>query len=73
MDTANAKRHLIAHVGGSPHAVNPLLAAIEMLEDHPILRLDRTYRVPVLAPVRHKDSARIPGKWSNSSRSDTEH
>jgi L-alanine-DL-glutamate epimerase-like enolase superfamily enzyme len=62
MDTANAKRHLIAHIASVPHAVQPLLSAIEMLEDHPILRLDRTHRVAVLAPVRLKDLARVPGE-----------
>jgi L-Ala-D/L-Glu epimerase len=62
METTSAKRHLISFIASSPHAVNPLLTAIEMLEDNPILRPDQTYRVPVLAPVRHKDSNRIPGE-----------
>ena len=62
MESLQAKRHLIAHVGSSPHAVNPLLSALEMLEDNPLLRPTQTCRVAVLAPVRHKDSAKIPAE-----------
>jgi L-alanine-DL-glutamate epimerase-like enolase superfamily enzyme len=58
--TLDAKRHLISYVADSPHAVNPLLCAIEMLEDNPILRPEQVYRVPVLAPVRFKDEVRVP-------------
>jgi L-Ala-D/L-Glu epimerase len=60
--TMDAKRHLISYVADSPHAVNPLLCAIEMLEDNPILRPEQVARIPVLAPVRHKDEARIPAE-----------
>lgn len=57
--TLAAKRHLIAHVEASPHAVNPLLTAIEMVEENPLLTIRETARVPVLAPIRHKDEKRI--------------
>jgi len=58
--SADAKRRLIAHVPSSPHAVTPLLTAIEMMEDHALLRRDKTARVPVLAPIRNRDAALIP-------------
>jgi L-alanine-DL-glutamate epimerase-like enolase superfamily enzyme len=59
---AAAKRQLIAHIPTSPHAVNPLLCAIEMMEGHPLLQISEPCRVHVLAPVRSLDDAEIPGE-----------
>ena len=62
MKLADAKRRLIAHVPSAPHAVTPLLTALEMVEDHPLLKRNTTQRVPVLAPVRNLDAAKIPAE-----------
>lgn len=49
-DTAEAKAAIAAHAGASHVAATALLTAIEMLEDHPLLRLDRETRLPLLTP-----------------------
>jgi L-alanine-DL-glutamate epimerase-like enolase superfamily enzyme len=48
-----AKRHLLPFVASEPHAVSTLMTALEMLEEHWILRPKKVGRVPVLAPVRN--------------------
>ena len=45
-----AKAIISAHVGASKVAATALLTAIEMLEDHPLLKLDREARLPLLTP-----------------------
>jgi L-alanine-DL-glutamate epimerase-like enolase superfamily enzyme len=50
MDTAAAKAMITANMGASKVAATGLLTAIEMLEDHPLLRVDREVRLPLLTP-----------------------
>ena len=40
-DSREAKAVISAHVGASKVAATALLTAIEMLEDHPLLKIDR--------------------------------
>jgi L-alanine-DL-glutamate epimerase-like enolase superfamily enzyme len=49
-NTNEAKAMIAANVGASKVAATALLTAIEMLEDHPLLRLDREVRLPLLTP-----------------------
>src|ERR1700742_3733941 len=44
-DTGEAKAIIAAHVGASKVAASALLTAIEMLEDHPLLKIDREVRL----------------------------
>jgi L-alanine-DL-glutamate epimerase-like enolase superfamily enzyme len=50
MDTTAAKAMITANMGASKVAATGLLTAIEMLEDHPLLRVDREVRLPLLTP-----------------------
>jgi L-alanine-DL-glutamate epimerase-like enolase superfamily enzyme len=50
MDTTAAKAMISANMGASKVAAAALLTAIEMLEDHPLLRVDREVRLPLLTP-----------------------
>jgi O-succinylbenzoate synthase len=50
MDTTAAKAMITANMGASKVAATGLLTAIEMLEDHPLLRVDREVRLPLLSP-----------------------
>jgi L-Ala-D/L-Glu epimerase len=49
--TIEAKAAVAANVGASKVAATALLTAIEMLEDHPLLRIDREVKLPLLTPV----------------------
>ncbi len=49
-DTGDAKAIISAHAGASKVAATALLTAIEMLEDHPLLKVDREVRLPLLTP-----------------------
>ena len=49
-DTRDAKAIISAHAGASKVAATALLTAIEMLEDHPLLKIDREVRLPLLTP-----------------------
>ena len=49
-DTREAKAIISANVGASKVAATALLTAIEMLEDHPLLKIDREVRLPLLTP-----------------------
>ena len=49
-DSREAKAIISAHVGASKVAATALLTAIEMLEDHPLLKIDREVRLPLLTP-----------------------
>jgi L-alanine-DL-glutamate epimerase-like enolase superfamily enzyme len=49
-DTREAKAIISANVGLSKVAATALLTAIEMLEDHPLLKIDREVRLPLLTP-----------------------
>jgi L-alanine-DL-glutamate epimerase-like enolase superfamily enzyme len=50
MDTMRAKGIIAANVERSKVAATALLTAIEMLEDHPLLRIEREVRLPLLTP-----------------------
>src|SRR5258708_11064653 len=49
-DTTEAKSIVTANVEVSKVAATALLTAIEMLEDHPLLRIDHEVRLPLLTP-----------------------
>src|ERR1041385_6083177 len=49
-DTVQAKAMIAANLNASKVAATALLTAIEMLEDHPLLRIDREVRLPLLTP-----------------------
>jgi L-alanine-DL-glutamate epimerase-like enolase superfamily enzyme len=49
-DTRQAKAIISANVGASKVAATALLTAIEMLEDHALLTVDRETRLPLLTP-----------------------
>jgi L-alanine-DL-glutamate epimerase-like enolase superfamily enzyme len=49
-NTTAAKAMIAANMGASKVAATALLTAIEMLEDHPLLRVDREVRLPLLTP-----------------------
>ena len=48
--TAEAKAIVAADMGASKVAATALLTAIEMLEDHPLLTVDRQTKLPLLTP-----------------------
>jgi L-Ala-D/L-Glu epimerase len=49
-DAADAKALVAADMGASKVAATALLTAIEMLEGHPLLRIDREVTLPLLTP-----------------------
>jgi L-alanine-DL-glutamate epimerase-like enolase superfamily enzyme len=49
-DTREAKAIIATHVGASKVAATALITAIEMLEEHPLLKIDREVRLPLLTP-----------------------
>ncbi|HEY2248647.1 MAG TPA: enolase C-terminal domain-like protein [Bradyrhizobium sp.] len=49
-DATTAKAMIAANMGASKVAATALITAIEMLEDHPLLRVDREARLPLLTP-----------------------
>jgi L-alanine-DL-glutamate epimerase-like enolase superfamily enzyme len=59
MDTAAAKAIVAGDMGASKVAATALLTAIEMLEDHPRLRIDRAARLPLLTPFNSSDPGEI--------------
>jgi L-Ala-D/L-Glu epimerase / N-acetyl-D-glutamate racemase len=48
--TAEAKAIICAHRDASKVAATALITAIEMLENHPLLTIDREVRLPILTP-----------------------
>jgi len=58
-DTAEAKAIIAANVGASKVAATALLTAIEMLEDHPLLRVGREIRLPLLTPFNSSTPGEI--------------
>jgi L-alanine-DL-glutamate epimerase-like enolase superfamily enzyme len=50
MDTTTAKAMITANMGASKVAATALISAIDMLEDHPLLQVDREVRLPLLTP-----------------------
>jgi L-Ala-D/L-Glu epimerase len=49
-DSGAAKATIAAHAGASKVAATALITAIEMLEDHPALRVEHGARLPLLTP-----------------------
>jgi L-alanine-DL-glutamate epimerase-like enolase superfamily enzyme len=49
-DTREAKAMVAAHIETSKVAATALLTAIEMLESHPLLEIEREVRLPLLTP-----------------------
>jgi len=58
-DTAEAKVIVSAHMDASKVAATALLTAIEMLEDHSLLRTDREVRLPLLTPFNSSSPTEI--------------
>ncbi len=58
-DTTEAKAIVTANVDVSKVAATALLTAIEMLEDHPLLRIDREVRLPLLTPFSSSTAKEI--------------
>src|SRR5215475_12760463 len=58
-DTGEAKAMITAHAGASEVAATALITAIEMLEDHPALRIARETRLPLLTPFNSSTPAEI--------------
>jgi L-alanine-DL-glutamate epimerase-like enolase superfamily enzyme len=58
-DTTAAKAIIASNMGASKVAATALLTAIEMLEDHPLLRIDREVRLPLLTPFNSSDPKEI--------------
>jgi L-alanine-DL-glutamate epimerase-like enolase superfamily enzyme len=58
-DTGEAKAMIAADVDASKVAATALLTAIEMLEDHPLLRIERDTKLPLLTPFNSSGSQEI--------------
>src|SRR5262245_19769930 len=58
-DTKDAKAIIAANVKDSKVAATALLTAIEMLEDHPLLRTDRATTLPLLTPFNSSAPADV--------------
>src|SRR5438874_10436580 len=58
-DSRQAKAMIAANVAASKVAATALLTAIEMLEDHPLLRIDREVRLPLLTPFNSSERDEI--------------
>jgi L-alanine-DL-glutamate epimerase-like enolase superfamily enzyme len=58
-DTTAAKAMIVANMSASKVAATALITAIEMLEDHPLLRVDREVRLPLLAPFNSTEPKEI--------------
>jgi L-alanine-DL-glutamate epimerase-like enolase superfamily enzyme len=58
-DSSTAKAMIVSDMGASKVAATALLTAIEMLEDHPLLRLDHEVRLPLLTPFDSSVPAEI--------------
>jgi L-Ala-D/L-Glu epimerase len=57
--TGEAKAMIAAHASKSKVAATALITAIEMLEDHPALRIARETRLPLLTPFNSSAPAEI--------------
>lgn len=64
MAPAQAKALVQAELEASPVAATALVTAIEMVEDHPLLKVHETARLPLLSPVNGLD----PGEIGNEIR-----
>jgi L-Ala-D/L-Glu epimerase / N-acetyl-D-glutamate racemase len=49
-DVADAKASVVANANSSKVAATALLTALEMLQDHPLLRINREVKLPLLTP-----------------------
>jgi L-Ala-D/L-Glu epimerase len=58
-DTTAAKAMIAANMGANKVAATALLTAIEMLEGHPLLRVDREARLPLLTPFNSSAAKEI--------------
>jgi hypothetical protein len=58
-DTTEAKAIVVGNMDASKVAATALLTAIEMLEDHPLLRIDREVRLPLLTPFNGSEPLEI--------------
>jgi L-alanine-DL-glutamate epimerase-like enolase superfamily enzyme len=58
-DTSAAKATISAHANASKVAATALITAIEMLEHHPALRIERETRLPLLTPFNSSAPAEI--------------
>jgi L-alanine-DL-glutamate epimerase-like enolase superfamily enzyme len=58
-ETADAKAIVVANVNASKVAATALLTALEMLEGHPLLRIEQEVRLPLLTPFNSVASKEI--------------
>src|SRR5262245_42707490 len=58
-DTVQAKTMIAANLDASKVAATALLTAIEMLEGHPLLRIDREVKLPLLTPFNSSTQREI--------------
>lgn len=58
-DTAQVKSLIVKNMASSKVAATALLTAIEMLEHHPLLHVDREIRLPLLTPFNSSTPADI--------------
>src|SRR3954464_327202 len=58
-DTGEAKAMIAADVDASKVAATALLTAIEMLEGHPLLRIERDTKLPLITPFNSSGSREI--------------
>jgi L-alanine-DL-glutamate epimerase-like enolase superfamily enzyme len=59
LDSRGAKARISAHADASKVAATALLTAIEMLEDHPLLKAEREIRLPLLTPFNSSAAGEI--------------
>jgi L-alanine-DL-glutamate epimerase-like enolase superfamily enzyme len=62
LGVAAAKADIAARVPESPVAASALVTALEMLEGHPKLRLDKDVSLPLLTPFHSTDPADFPAE-----------
>jgi len=58
-DTTAAKAMIAANIDSSKVAATALVTAIEMLENHPLLRIDREAKLPLLTPFNSTEPREI--------------
>jgi L-Ala-D/L-Glu epimerase len=59
MDTASARRAVLERIDISAGAASAFLAAFDMMEDHPVLRIAQDTEVPLLAPCQAHEPAEV--------------
>lgn len=58
-DSTKLRAAVMARAADSPGAASAMLAAVDMLERHPLLEISRPTRIPLLAPCQAKEPSSI--------------